>query len=55
MWSFRLVKIKPAKGTVSKVSLRHHLEHMAFGGLTFNKARSHSMSVNVVVGVMFER
>jgi hypothetical protein len=25
-----LVKVKPAKGTGSKVSLRHHVEHMAF-------------------------
>jgi len=36
MWSFRLVKVKPAKGTGFKVSLRHHLEHMAFDRLNLS-------------------
>jgi hypothetical protein len=47
-----------AKRHPFKLSLFHTatiLVLVAFGGLTFNKARSHSMSGNVVVGVMFER
>jgi hypothetical protein len=43
---FELISLFPAATT---------LVHVAFEGLTFNKARSHSMSGNVVVGVMFER